>query len=295
VRRGFAALLFSLTLLAFAVEPSLAPGAVVDRAAFRVVRPIPKAPAGLAVLILDADVLGNSCDLADLRIVTADDRQVPYLVEKRDKPLEWTVFLVPVDAPPGTSVYRAKWPWAALPCDSRLVLHTYTRVFERTVELRSAAQPQRGRSPQVLASKVWRATDPEKAPPPITFDVANADGRNGLEIVVNDGDNARLRLTGAELLIPSTALRFHHPGSELFLLYGNDPLMPPRYDLELLASRLKAQPARELKLPPLVPWIEEEGDRSERKYFWIAIGVVAVVLLALLAKLLGPKATNASD
>ena len=294
MRGALAALLLTLTLTASAVEPSLAPGAQIDRASFRVVRPIPKAPAGLVVLILDPDVIGNSCDLADVRIVTADNRQVPYLVEKRDKPLEWPANLADIDAPPGTSVYRAKWPWAALPCDSRLVLRTYTRVFERTVELRRAGEPRRGRAPEVLASQVWRATDPEKPPPALTFDVAG-DGRDGFEVVVNDGDNARLRLVDAQLLIPSTALRFHHPGSELFLLYGNDPLMPPRYDLELLAPRLKAQPARELELPPIEPWIEEEGDQSARKYFWIAIGVVAVVLLVLLAKLLGPKSSSASD
>lgn len=295
MRRVLTALLLSLTLTASAVEPSLAPGAPIDRSSFRVVRPIPKVPAGLVILILDPDVLGNSCDLADVRIVTADNRQVPYLVEKRDTPLEWTVYLTPIDAPPGTSVYRASWPWAALPCDSRLVLRTYTRVFERTVELRSAAEPQRGRSPQVLASQVWRATDPEKVPPTITFDVANADGRNGLEVVVNDGDNARLRVADAKLLIPSTVLRFHHPGSELFLLYGNDPLMPPRYDLTLLAQWIRGQPARELQLQPIVPMLEEEGPQTARKYFWIAIGLVAVVLLVLLVKLLGPKAPSASD
>jgi len=71
--------------------------------------------------------------------------------------------------------------------------------------------------------------------------------------------------------------------------------MPPRYDLALLAPRLLAQPARELKLAPIVPSTDPAPEQRERKYFWIAIGVVAIVLLALLAKLLGPKATNASD
>jgi hypothetical protein len=296
VRLALAALLFSLTFPVLAVEPSLAPGAAIDRASFRVVRPIPKAPAGLAVLILDADVLGNSCDLSDVRIVTADDRQVPYLVEKRNEPLVVPLALARVDAPRGTSVYRTTWPYSALPCDTRLVLHTSARVFERTVELRSAGEPRRGRSPQAIASLTWRATDPEQPPPTITFDAANAsDLREGLEVVVNDGDNAPLPLTHAELLIPSTALRFHHPGSQLFLLYGNDPLMPPRYDLALLAPRLLAQPARELKLAPIVPSTDEAPEQNERKYFWIAIGVVAVVLLALLVRLLGPKTASPSD
>jgi hypothetical protein len=295
VRRALAALLFSLILPAFAVEPSLAPGATIDRASFRVVRPIPKAPAGLAVLILDADVLGNSCDLSDVRIVTSDDRQVPYLVETRNEPVVVILELARVDAPRGTSVYRITWPYSALPCDTQLVLHTSARVFERTVELRSAGEPRRGQSPQPIAFATWRATNPEEPPPSITFDAASAhDARDGLEVVVNDGDNAPLPLTRAELLLPSTALRFHHPGSQLSLLYGNDPLMPPRYDLALLAPRLLAQPARELKLAPIVPSTDEVPEQSARKYFWIAIGVAAVVLLALLARLLGPKTINPS-
>ncbi len=221
MRRAFAALFLSLTLQAFAVEPSLAPGAAIDRTSFRVVRPIPKAPAGLAVLILDADVLGNSCDLSDVRIVTDDDRQVPYLVEKRNELMVVPLDLTRVDAPRGTSVYRTTWPYSALPCDTRLVLHTSARVFERTVELRSAAEPRRGRSPQAIASSTWRATNPEEPPPTITFDAANAhDARDGLEIVVNDGDNAPLPLTRAELLLPSTALRFHIPDRSSFCCMG---------------------------------------------------------------------------
>jgi hypothetical protein len=296
VRRGaFAALLFSISLPLIAVEPSLAPGAAIDRAAFRVVRPIPKAPAGMAVLLLDADVLGNSCDLADVRIVTANDRQVPYLTEKRNESLIVPLTLTRVDAPRGTSVYRFDWPYSALPCETRLVFSTSTRVFERTVSLRSVANHERGRSANILTSATWRAADPEGSPPALTFDATSTnDARNGLEVVINDGDNAPLPITRAELLIPSTALRFHHPGSELFLLYGNDPLTAPRYDLALLAPRLLAQPARELKLAPTSDSAEKPKEPEARKYFWIAIVAAAVVLLALLVKLLG-RTINASD
>ncbi|MDP9191699.1 MAG: hypothetical protein M3P06_08340 [Acidobacteriota bacterium] len=285
-----------IPLTAAAVEPSLAPGATIDRASFRVVRPIPKAPAGLAVLVLDADVLGNSCDLADVRIVTADDRQVPYLTEKRDTPLVVPLTLARVEAPRGTSVYRVDWPYSALPCETRMVFSTSTRVFERTVSLRSVANHERGRGANVIASATWRATDPEAAPPVLTFDAAStSDARDGLEVIVGDGDNAPLPITRAELVIPSTALRFHHPGSQLFLLYGNDPLMAPRYDLALLAPRLLAQPARELKLALLTETAEKATEPEARKYFWIAIVAAAVVLLALLVKLLGPRTFSASD
>ena len=244
-------------------------------------------------MILVRNVLETAA-ISRLRIGTRTSAGA-VLVEKRNEPVVVPLSLTRTDAPRGMSVYWTAWPYAALPCNTRLVLHTSTRVFERTVELRSGGEPRRGRSPHVFASMVWRATDPEVPPPSITFDATNADdAREGLEIVVNDGDNAPLPITRAELLIPSTALRFHHPGSQLFLLYGNDPLMPPRYDLALLAPRLLAQPARELKLAPIVPSTDEPPEQSARKYFWIAIGLVAVVLLVLLVKLLGPKAT-ASD
>jgi len=90
-------------------------GAAVDRGAFRVARPVPGAPAGLAVLLLDADVLARACQVADVRIVTASDRQVPYIVEKRDEPLVLPLALADADAPRGTSVHRVKLPFAAMP------------------------------------------------------------------------------------------------------------------------------------------------------------------------------------
>lgn len=264
-------------------------GAAVDRGAFRVVRHVPTAPAGLAVLLLDADVLARSRDLADVRIVSASDRQVPYVVEKRDEPLVLPLALTRVDGPRGTSVYRVKLPFATLPYGTRLVLRTSARVFERTITLRRAADERHGRLPAPLASAVWRAVDPELPPPAITFDSPSAGDRNGnnvLEVLVQEGDNAALPITRAELLLPSIALRFHDPGSPLFLLYGNDEVVAPRYDLALLAPRLFAQSARELTLTPITTSSNERQEPGARKFFWIAIGVAAIVLLALLARLL---------
>jgi hypothetical protein len=269
-------------------------GAAVDRRAFRVVRPLPSAPAGLTVLILDADVLARRCQVDDARIVTADDRQVPYVVEKRDEPLVLPLALTAVDGQRGMSVYRMKLPWATMPCGTRLVLHTSARVFERTITLRRATDEQRGRTPETIASETWRAVDPELPPPALTFDVSNA-GNGALEVLVEEGDNAALPITKAEILLPSIALRFHHPGSPLFLLYGNQETSAPRYDLALLAPRLFAQRARELTLAPIAPSSNEPQEPGARKFFWIVIGIAAVVLLALLGKLLGTRTTSASD
>lgn len=270
-------------------------GAVVERGAFRVVRPIPKAPAGLTVLLLDADVLARSCDVADVRIITAGDRQVPYIVEKRDEPLVLPLAPQRVDGPRGTTVYRLKLPFETMPCGTRLVLRTSARVFERTITLRRATDERRGRVAEPIASATWRAADPDLPPPPITFDTSMADSGDGnvLEILVQEGDNAALPITSAEMLLPSVALRFHHPGSPLFLLYGNQDVDAPRYDLALLAPQLFGLPARELMLSPIAATTVEREEHGERKFFWIAIGLAAVVLLALLGRLLRPRTFSA--
>jgi Protein of unknown function (DUF3999) len=270
-------------------------GAAVDRGTFNVVRPIPNAPAGLTVLLLDADVLARSRELSDVRIATADDRQVPYVVEKRDEPVVVPLKLESVKGERGTSVYRLTLPYATLPYGTRLVLRTAARVFERTVDLRTAADERRGRVATPAASAMWRAADPELLPPALTFEPP-LDGNEALELVVHEGDNAPLPVDRAELLLPSVALRFHHPGTPAFLLYGNRELGAPRYDLALLAPRLFAQTARELTLAPAAASKSDDSAGSgARKFFWIAIGLVAVVLLVLLVRLLKPVTVSASD
>jgi hypothetical protein len=265
-------------------------GAVVDRGTFRVVRPIPNAKPGLNVLLMDADALARSRDLADVRILSEDNRQIPYIVEKRDEPLVLPLKLQPVEGARGTSVYRMALPYPTLPYGTRIVLRTSARVFERTIDLRSAADERRGRLAAPAASATWRSADPELVPPAMTFDPPLS-GNDALELVVHEGDNAPLPITRAELLLPSIGLRFHHPGTPLSLAYGSSQLAAPRYDLALLAPRLFSQPAGDLMLAPMGPVKDDREGGGARKFFWIAIGIVAVVLLAMLAKLLKPAPT----
>jgi hypothetical protein len=255
-----------------------------DREAWLVARPVPVAPRGLAVLLLDAHVLARSSELRDVRIIDAQKRQVPYIVEKRAEPLVVRVTPVRVESAPRMSVYRIAPPYSALPRGTKLVLKTSARVFERNVTLRRAADDRRSRASSQIETKTWRASDPELLPPALTFDDVPAEA---LELAIEEGDNEPLPIASAELLLPAAALRFHHPGTPLFLLYGNREAHAPQYDLALLAPRLFGETARELTLSPAsgAPQAKAEDDR-ERKFFWIAIAVTAVLLLALLARLL---------
>ncbi|HET7433482.1 MAG TPA: DUF3999 family protein [Thermoanaerobaculia bacterium] len=259
-------------------------GAPVSRKSFQFSRPIPKATPGLTVLALDADVLARSRELADVRIVDSKGNQVPYLVERRDEPLVLKLALPQRTAEGSTSTYAFTLPYATLPYGTSLVVTTTARVFDRAVTLR--------RDDGVLASETWHAADPELLPPALRFEAPR--GARDVQLVIDEGDNAPLPLASAELLLPSYALRFTHPGAPLFLVYGNATAQPPRYDLALLAPRLFGEPARELTLGAAAPPAHEEEHR-ERNFFWIGIAIVAVVLIALLARLLAPLAREESQ
>ena len=98
--------------------------------------------------MLDADVLGNSCDLADVRIVTAEDRQVPYLVEKRNEPVVVPLQLTRVEAPRGTSVYRVVGPTRRCRAKRARPLTRLRGCSSEPSSCGSAGDRQRGRSPQ---------------------------------------------------------------------------------------------------------------------------------------------------
>jgi hypothetical protein len=110
-----------------------------------------------------------------------------------------------------------------------------------------------------------------------------------LLVAMEHGDNAPLQLAAARLLLPAWRLRFFHPGPPLELLYGAPAVEAPRYDLALLAPRLRTDPARELELGPPPGGAEEagrDGGAMGRTVFIAALAVAVVALLALLARLL---------
>ncbi len=266
-------------------SPMPAFGPAVDRAAFPVARPLQNSPRGLVVLPLDADVLSVSRNLADVRIIDAKSRQVPYVVEHRDEPL---TVRVPLPKREENAVHESRYhlqlPYATLPTGTRLVLTTSARVFERSVRLVRGADEQRGREEVQLAGADWRNATPELAAAPLTFDVPLY-GTRSVDLVINEGDNAPLPISSAELLLPSYALRFNHPGGALTIVYGDNAAIAPRYDLALLSPRLLTEPARTIVIAK-PQTTADESAKNQSKYFWIVVAGAALLLLALLARLL---------
>jgi len=267
-------------------------GAAIDRGEFRYARPITLGERGLATITLDAAALAHS-SLNDLRIATANGRQVPYVLERLD-----TSFSIALPAPelatgePATSsVYRVRLPYSGLPA-SRFVIHTTARVFTRLVRLEmplSSDDDARVRNgPIVLAMTSWRNDDPEQAAPALTMDVPPLRGAE-LRLVVDEGDNAPLPLRDASLLLPSYRLRFYEDGhTPLTLLYGRPELGAPQYDLALLASRLRGAAAQETAMGPEKNAAHVTGV-TPTIVFWCALGVAVLALVVLIARLLRPN------
>ena len=278
-------------------------GAALDLSGFRVSRPIPRGPAGLTALRLDAAVLAVSPHLSDVRIATADGRQVPYLLETLGEPL---VLKLPVpqkaDDPrprsgPGEagrlSFHRVELPFDRLPA-SRLELESTARVFTRRVGVlreRIGGRPETAGTFAEVASGAWENADPDRKAPALLLDLPTDEGRE-LFVSIDDGDNAPVPLVRASLLLPAHRLRFvREEGVSLTLVYGQAGLAPPRYDLELLAPRLLGVPAIESALAPSAPEAGEPEKKAGPKIFWAALVGAVVALLVFVVRLLrrGPE------
>jgi len=249
---------------------------------------------------LDVAVLSHSRGpterFADVRIVDAGNRQVPYLLERRDEPLSIELTLerdpslnatpLPPVAGGTRSAYRLTLPQSGLPAGS-LIVETAARVFQRAVQLGILRPPERSRRDatlDVLASSIWRHAEEERPAPALTLTLPGV-SQNALWLLVDEGDNAPLPLSSARLLLPSYRLRFFAPGSQpLRLVYGRDDLQPPRYDLSLLAPRVMGAAATELVAGPEVARPGRVSFISPR-WFWILLGGTVAALLALIVRL----------
>lgn len=278
--------------------PPVGGGAALDAASFRYSRDITAGDAGLSALVLDAAVLaqsrGPSARFADVRIVDEQGMQIPYLVERRDEPLPVELTLqagAAPDAPRKTTDRRSRYglmlPYPDLP-DSRLVLETSARVFQRDVQVaieRPADRRNRGPWLDVLARSTWTHANQDAEAPALLLPVRGTAARE-LVVLVDEGDNAALPITGARLLLPSYRLRFYRPpAAALRLVYGREDLAPPQYDLALLAPQVMGAEAKEATAAAPEPPAGYGATFVAPPVFWAFLGTAVLVLLALIGRL----------
>ena len=287
-------------------------GAPIDAKLFRYLRAIPAGEAGLIALPLDAAVLSHSsgprADFADVRVIDAGERQVPYVLERRDEPLELPIVLEQREAPPtgaqqsgAISYYRVRLPYPNLP-SAQLVLTTSARVFERIAAL-SVERPAdaRHRDPWLsqIATGRWAHDEQSRPAPALTLSLSPVDATDFL-LVVSEGDNSRLPITTARLLLPSYRIRlFRDDRALLRMAYGRSDLEMPSYDLAILAAQVLGVSAREVK-----PAAEEAGPAAHTdliasalispRVFWSVLVVAVIALVVLLMRLLKQEPPSAA-
>jgi hypothetical protein len=281
-------------------------GAPIDVSLFRHVREVPPGDAGLVALPLDAAVLAESSGpgsgFADVRIVNADGRQVPYLVERRNEPLALDLTLERTTASTAGQVpgsrYRLRLPFASLPA-ARLILTTEARVFDRRVTVGVERPPDRlHREPwlEVVATARWVHADRERPAQPLMLQAGVTDAQDML-VVVDEGDNQSLPLGPARLLLPSYRLRFYRSaGAPVRLAYGRDDLAPPRYDLALLAPQVLGVTAIDVAAGNDAPHAAAgPSSLTSPVLFWAVLGLAVIVLLGFVVRLLGKAAPPAAQ
>jgi len=284
---------------------SLTGGAGIERASFDYQRRIPAGISGVASLRLDLQALAHS-RLADVRLVTDDGFQVPYLIEDDGVPLRVVLPpLVPVSEPEisaGVSqrqghvrtVYAIAFPLAGMP-PSDLVLETGARVFEREVSVLVKSEDPRRRDSgrwQTAAWGAWRHTDPDTPAAPLILALPALRPTSG-RVVVDEGDNRPLPIAAPTLELRTCRLRFMRETSAgLWLVYGKAGLTAPRYDLALLEPRLRTTDAAEVTAGPERPSSGPETEGRRKALFWGVLIVAIVALLALVARLLRVRTEN---
>jgi len=283
-----------------AAPPLPTVGAPVDASTFRFVRDIAAGDAGLIAVRLDAAALahsnGVSSRFSDVRVIDAEGRQIPYLVERSSEPLSIELSLAQLSSRPqalgpssgAETVYRIGWPYAGLP-SPRLVLSTSVRVFKRRIHVAVEREPDRRRRDpwsETLGTATWVHADQDTPAPALVVPLRSVDATHVL-LIVEEGDNTSLSISGARLLLPGYRMRlFREGGQPLRLAYGRTDLAPPSYDLALLAPRVFGVSA--VEVPPGPEREERAGGAAaivSPGLFWgILVGAV-VVLLGLIARL----------
>jgi hypothetical protein len=285
-------------------------GAGISPAAWRYSRPLMVTGSTdvYSVTLSPTDVAQLQPDLADLRLVDASDRQVPYVVESNAALVTVPLQVTTARARAGTrqtSALRlavtASGPGPEPLRLSGVRLQVREGFFQRSAVL---LQPRRDAplGAAVVTSATLRSARRDAEGEPVWVRVPLGDLRaTELILEVQDGDNAPLTVlqAQAEALVPRITFKAE-PGPYL-LLMGNAEAQAPSYELGLLRQEVltyaavplessAAQPAS--SNPAYDPGVADiVRDAPPRLVLWTTLGLAVAVLLFLIRRILGRPTT----
>jgi hypothetical protein len=260
------------------------PGREADLRGYRYARPVTGGP-GLVRIPLDDTVLEHARpDLADLRLVTSDDRQIPFVLRPDGLQHTWgdlpftteqqgdrTLLRVPIERP-NVSI-------------GTVTLTTPAPVFHRTVELARARGPQL----ETLRAFDWVG---DGQPGTLSLAVHSRVG-DELFVFIDNGDDPPL---------PIDTVRIDHAGWEMLavlppdgarLVYGRKNASAPDYDFALLRRPLARRVQTVATVGPPESLSATPLSFLDRLMLGVGVAVMALGLLGLALVLL--RGTPAPD
>ena len=213
----------------------LTPGQELEPTGFRMSWPVPGAE-GLSLITLPAAVtVASRRELNDLRLLDAENRQIPYVL--RRQALRRSVEGVEVSRTEDGRFSRivVKNPEPDIVIDA-VVVRTTAPVFDRGVSLQRPA----GGSLEVLRSASWRWSSSAGSEVPaegrrFVLSVGQAVG-DTLVLSLDNGDDAPINVEGVELEVSGYELIAALPAEGATLYVGHRSLDAPDFDLAMLSQ-----------------------------------------------------------
>ena len=189
---------------------------------------VPETEEGLLRMRLDAETVARCRpDLADLRLVDAEARQWPYLLNRTGASERLALGVGEPRRVGGKSIYTLELPASPLRIE-RLLLDGPAPFLDRSFELLGTPAGN-GRQPRVLARGRLRRLPDDVGELEIALE---GEPVVGLELRVDDGDDPSLVWSSAAARVPLPELYFAAPAGDYALLFGDLEARAPRYELE---------------------------------------------------------------
>ncbi|MDP2311790.1 MAG: hypothetical protein Q8P41_02720 [Pseudomonadota bacterium] len=261
------------------------PGPDLSLARFQYERDIVGEP-GWTSIPLDRSVLARTReDLADVRIVDTQGRQVPFLLWRTGDEVGWDAG--PVEREEKGATTRLRVPLDGTAPVASIQLQTSERVFERGVSILRDT----GRTTTVLRRVNWQG--PERGGT-LAIQLNERLG-DALLIHIENGDNPPLAIDAVRVTSPGWELRARIPEGGARLVYGAPGARAPAYDLSLLEQDVRRMPVATATLGEERPLEAPTPGAVDRGLALVGIGVLAVGLIGMVVRVLTGVAAPSPD
>ncbi len=236
------------------------------------------APAGWARVIFDNHVLAAArFDMADVRIVDKEGRQIPFVLQRTGREIPWKTGEVDRNERDGVTELRLSLGEINAPVET-VTLHTARNMFVRTVTILR----DRGAITEPVRRVTWAGGEQGNT---VAIAVNQHLGK-ALLVTIDNGDNPPLPVDDVTVTAPEWELRVRLPAEGARLVYGAASENAPTYDLSQLRGDVFDGPVNEAVLGDPASLGGPVANGTDKLAVTIALGVLAVGLLGMLVRVL---------